>query len=168
MLTDYRPTQHLIVSLFRSMRFRLPSVCAGESHAWRSAYSWSISCFSFSEIAMAPLKHCVGPTWPPPLEAYNYLSGLAWRDWAWEALRRNQNYQAEAMARSSWGDASQQLEGGALLTRMREPVLPAEAWALCSFRRPHPYGPASASPLAPRDRHRNIPGCRRAGRDPGH
>ena len=83
---------------------------------------------------MTPPNHCVGPPWPPPLQAYDYLSTVTWRDWAWEGLRRNQTYQAEALANPSEGHASKQLEGGALLTRMREPLLPAEAWALCCFR----------------------------------
>ena len=88
---------------------------------------------------MTPSNHRVGPTWPPSLEAYDYLSRLTWRDWAWEGLRRNHTYQADALALPSRGHASKQLEGGALLTRMREPVPPAEAWALCSFRRPGRY-----------------------------
>ena len=82
---------------------------------------------------MTPPLYCVGPPWPPPLQAYDYLSGLTWRDWAWEGLRRNRMYQTDALANSSRGHASMQLGGGALLTRMQERVLPAEAWALCCF-----------------------------------
>lgn len=101
---------------------------------------------------MTPPNHCMGPTWPPHLEVYDYLSRLDWRDWAWEGLRRNPTYQAEAQARASVGNVSKQLEGGALLTQMQEPVLPAEAWALCSFRQPRPYRFASASRVAARGR----------------
>ena len=72
------------------------------------------------------------PTWPPDLEAYDYLSRLTWRDWAWEGLRRNPAYQADARAFKP--QFSKKLEGGALLTRMQEPMLSAEAWALCCFR----------------------------------
>jgi hypothetical protein len=100
------------------------------------------------EMQMRPVNGHVGPTWPPPLEAYDYLSRLTWRDWAWEGLRRNQNYQADALARTSDGDGSKQLEGGALLTRMQGPVLSAEAWALCSFHQPPPRRVAGASRLA--------------------
>jgi hypothetical protein len=82
---------------------------------------------------MTPPLYCVGPPWPPSLQAYDYLSGLTWRDWAWEGLRRNRMYQADALANSSTGHASKPLGGGALLTRMQERVLPAEAWALCCF-----------------------------------
>ncbi len=114
---------------------------------------------------MTPPNHCVGPPWPPPLQAYDYLSGITWRDWAWEGLRRNRIYQAEALAHSMEA-ASSQLGGGALLTRMQEPVLPAEAWALCCFRRPSPYLRASPSRLAPGGRRVRLRGSDRALRGP--
>lgn len=82
---------------------------------------------------MTPPLYCVGPPWLPSLQAYDYLSGLTWRDWAWEGLRRNRMYQADALANPSTGHSSKQLGGGALLTRMQERALPAEAWALCCF-----------------------------------
>ena len=70
--------------------------------------------------------------WPPALEAYDYLSRLTWRDWAWEGLRRNPAYQTDARAFEA--QFTKKMEGGALLTRMQEPMLSAEAWALCCFR----------------------------------
>jgi hypothetical protein len=79
-----------------------------------------------------PANHRISPDWPPPDGAYDYLSTISWRDWAWEGLRRNPAYQAEARAVQSSISISS-LEGGALLTRMQERVLPAEAWALCCF-----------------------------------
>ena len=77
-----------------------------------------------------------GPPWPPAsLQVYDYLSFLTRRDWAWEGLRRNTAYQTAALAElSTTIGNTKQLEGGALLTRLQEPVRPAEAWALCSFR----------------------------------
>ena len=90
----------------------------------------------------------VGPGWPPPRGAYDYLSLLSWRDWAWEGLRRNPTYQSEARARTFEVSDSTVLKGGALLTRMQERVPPAEAWALWSFRRPGPYRPGSTPRLA--------------------
>jgi hypothetical protein len=72
------------------------------------------------------------PAWSPPLEAYDYLSGLAPRDWAWEGLRRNPRYQADA--RTFECRETIMLGGGALLTRMQETSPRAEAWALCCFR----------------------------------
>ena len=94
----------------------------------------------------------VGPTWPPALEAYDYLSSLVCRDWAWEGLRRNQSYQAEALAHAAATDITEHLEGGALLTRMQERVSPAQAWALCTFRRPLADRLAGPSRLAARRR----------------
>jgi hypothetical protein len=68
----------------------------------------------------------------PVLEAYDYLRGLVPRDWAWEGLRRNPRYQADA--RTFERLETKTLGGGALLTRMQEISPRAEAWALCSFR----------------------------------
>lgn len=45
---------------------------------------------------MNPSHHAAAPAWPPTLESYDYLSSLVARDWAWEGLRRNESYQAEA------------------------------------------------------------------------
>jgi Family of unknown function (DUF6499) len=94
----------------------------------------------------------VGPGWPPPPGAYDYLSRLSWRDWAWEGLRRNPTYQAEACERADDVMVSTRLEGGAYLTRMQEPMRPAEAWALWRFRRPNADRIGSASRLAARGR----------------
>jgi transcriptional regulator len=73
-----------------------------------------------------------GPGWPPPEGAYDYLTMISWRDWAWEGLRRNEDYQATARAHAD-GWVTPSMEGGALLTHMRERMLPAEAWALLRF-----------------------------------
>jgi hypothetical protein len=72
------------------------------------------------------------PAWPATLEAYDYLSGLAPRDWAWEGLRRNPKYQADARAFEH--RETRTLGGGALLTLLQETSPRAEAWALCCFR----------------------------------
>jgi len=78
----------------------------------------------------------VGPEWPPPLEAYDYLASVSWRDWAWEGLRRNPKYQSDAGAHPPAGIINEHLGARALLTRMQVTNIPAEAWALCSFRQP--------------------------------
>jgi len=70
--------------------------------------------------------------WHPPLDAYDYMSRLAARDWAWEGLRRNPAYQS--VAQSSMSGQSEILGGRVLLTRMQARMPPAEAWALCCFR----------------------------------
>jgi hypothetical protein len=58
------------------------------------------------------------PMWPPTIKAYDYLNGLAPRDWAWEGLRRNPVYQADA--ETFEGRETRTLGDGALLTRMQE------------------------------------------------
>ena len=83
---------------------------------------------------MARLRHYVGPVSPPSLDAYDYMSTLAWRDWAWEGLRRNPVYQDEARAKLGRAQSTTRMEGGALLTRMHEAESRAEAWGLRSFR----------------------------------
>src|SRR5262245_50070810 len=85
---------------------------------------------------MPAVAELVGPKWPPPLEAYDYLARLTWRDWAWEGLRRNPHYQADARHNTPISISHQQIGSRALLTRMQEPNIPAEAWALCCFRQP--------------------------------
>jgi hypothetical protein len=109
---------------------------------------------------MTPTIDRVGPGWPPPTGAYDYLSLLSWRDWAWEGLRRNPAYQSEARARTLEGTVSTKLGGGALLTRMQEPTLPAEAWALWCFLRPNPHRIAGAARLAARGRRIGVPSRR--------
>ena len=82
----------------------------------------------------------VGPAWSPSLngaeylQAYDYLSSLSRRDWAWEGLRRNSAYQAAALAHMALGSTTMHMEGRALLTRMQDRRRPADAWALCFFR----------------------------------
>ena len=77
----------------------------------------------------------VGPSCPLTLDAYNYLATLTPRDWAWEGLRRNRAYQIEALAHIAAGRTINHMTGRALLTRMQDHRGPADAWALCSFRR---------------------------------
>jgi hypothetical protein len=101
---------------------------------------------------MEPAQHAAAPVWPPPLEAYDYLSPLVWRDWAWEGLRRNLSYQAEALAYAATADITEHLGGGALVTRMQGASSPAHAWALCTFRRPVADRSAGPSRLAARRR----------------
>jgi hypothetical protein len=83
---------------------------------------------------MSRIRDQLGPPWSPSLDAYNYLCGLTKPDWAWECLRRNLDYQAQIQSVSLERVVSQTLNTGTLLTRMPERVIPAEAWALCSFR----------------------------------
>jgi len=108
---------------------------------------------------MTRTRSGVGPDWPPPDGAYDYLTSIGWRDWAWEGLRRNENYQAEARSRGIAGDVCSRMEGGALLTRMQETVPPAEAWALLCFRGPRPYRLGSVPYLVTGGRHIRAAGA---------
>ena len=104
----------------------------------------------FKQTEQSPmynLRHYVGPKWPPTLGAYDYMCALCRRDWSWEGLRRNPRYQDEARSQLITGQATTRLEGGALLTRMHEPLPRAEAWALLSFRRSVANGIGVASNL---------------------
>lgn len=82
---------------------------------------------------MYRVRHHVGPPWPPPLEAYDYMRLLSRRDWAWEGLRRNPAYQEEARANLKTGQTSTRLGSGATFTLQHEPLARAEAWSLRSF-----------------------------------
>lgn len=107
----------------------------------------------------------VGPPWPPgSLQTYDYLGSITRPDWAWEGLRRNAAYQAAVAAHSSAGNSNTlHLGGGALLTRLQEPVRPAEAWALCTFRRSYAYRRARTPRLAAGKRRRDaLCRCKRA------
>jgi hypothetical protein len=112
---------------------------------------------------MNPAPRTVGPPWPPSLEDYDYLKSLIWRDWAWEGLRRNKSYQAAARAHASAGTIIKHMEGGALLTQMQEAVPAAQAWALCSFRRPIADCAAGPPRLVARGRRVHAPRRDRAG-----
>jgi hypothetical protein len=83
---------------------------------------------------MNRVKHYVGPTLPPTLEAYDYLRTLSRGDWAWEGLRRNPVYQDTARPHLLDRRDITQFESGAIVTRLREPSPDAEAWGLRSFR----------------------------------
>jgi hypothetical protein len=82
---------------------------------------------------MYRVRHYVGPSLRPTLDAYDYLGLLRRRDLAWEGLRRLPAYQDDAREQLTDAQVSTRLESGALLTRMHEPSPRAEAWALRSF-----------------------------------
>jgi Family of unknown function (DUF6499) len=73
--------------------------------------------------------------WPKPLQAYEHLRTATMTDWAWEYLRRNLAYQADARLCHRRGVVRRPLSTGTILTRMPSRHARAEAWGLCSFRR---------------------------------
>jgi len=75
------------------------------------------------------------PAWPKSLQDYEYLRTAGINDWAWEFLRRNFDYQADARLHHRRGTVRRRLATGPLLTRMRARHIRAETWGLCCFRR---------------------------------
>ena len=77
----------------------------------------------------------VGPTWPPSHSAYDYTLSLAKSDWAWESLRRNRDYHADAVPSQTRDHVRSLLASGVHLTRMLTASPPhAALWGLCPFR----------------------------------
>lgn len=84
---------------------------------------------------MTRFKSHDGSVWPVPLDAYDYMSSLKWRDWAWEGLRRNRLYQDDWREHQEVGiQPGVRTPAGALVTRLEVAMLRAEAWALRCFR----------------------------------
>ncbi|WP_432431374.1 transcriptional regulator domain-containing protein [Rhodomicrobium vannielii] len=77
-------------------------------------------------------------TWPPSLDSYDYLVGQPQSAWAWEFLRRNSHYRAQAEQALQGAKNPSQTRTGLRITRLLSPQLEANAWALCSFRRSKP------------------------------
>ncbi len=77
----------------------------------------------------------VGPAWPPNLSAYDHMSSYARSDWAWEGMRRNPRYQADAATRPSGDIIHTRMQNGVAVTRMLSAVpRSARAWDVWSFR----------------------------------
>lgn len=76
----------------------------------------------------------VSSHWPPSPDGYDYLKTAGKPDWAWEYLRRNQDYRSSARSRFSRGCVRVRLSEGPSLTRLRARAPHAEAWGLCCFR----------------------------------
>ncbi|GAB5458329.1 MAG: hypothetical protein Hens3KO_13590 [Henriciella sp.] len=74
------------------------------------------------------------------LNKYDYTAGLRKRDWAWEFLRRNKEFQTEAYP--GFGTVLSSIPGldGITLLKMRFPQAAAEKWGLFFF--PNPDVPA--------------------------
>src|SRR6187401_1804844 len=103
-------------SVYRSHGEKRGSAMFPKQHNHRLSRS---PCRSSREMQMKPPHHAAAPAWSPALESYDYLSSLIARDWAWEGLRRNQSYQAEARAHAATADITEHPEGRALVTRLQ-------------------------------------------------
>ncbi|WP_432431420.1 transcriptional regulator domain-containing protein [Rhodomicrobium vannielii] len=73
-------------------------------------------------------------TWPPSLDSYDYLVDQPQSAWAWEFLRRNTRYRAQAEKALQSATNQSPTRMGLRITRLLSPQLEANAWALCSFR----------------------------------
>ena len=83
---------------------------------------------------MSRLPLLAGPAWPPPLSAYDHMSTYAKPDWAWEGLRRNPHYQADAAVTQPVDHILTQLPNGVHITRILSASRPSTgAWSVYPF-----------------------------------
>ena len=83
---------------------------------------------------MTDPRHIVRPKWPPLAGAYDYVLMLSGPELAWEFLRRNSDYQREALQHRADQIKPKVLPSGQLQWRIRSPHRKAKRWGLCSFR----------------------------------
>ena len=103
-------------------------------------------------MSRAPLQ--VGPFWPPVLSAYDHMSTYAKPDWAWEGIRRNPLFQADAVAGLPDNLVVAPAPNGVLVTRMLSAAQPAtQSWGVRPFRRSATGRARGADRLASRGRH---------------
>ena len=96
----------------------------------------------------------IGPPWPPPASAYDYMLTLNDAELAWEFMRRNPDYQDAARERSESFPKFENLKAGPRLWRELTHMPDARRWHLSSFRRSGPYRPritalVAAEPFEP-------------------
>jgi hypothetical protein len=97
---------------------------------------------------MSHPRHYVGPSWPPPISAYDYVLRLCPSDLAWEFLRRNPRYQRDYQLSRRGRDHTRRLRNGHRLTRIRRHTLRSIIWGLHPFRRSGVAGSRCSSLLA--------------------
>ena len=73
--------------------------------------------------------------WPLSLDSYDYLVGQPKSAWAWEFLRRNARYRADAHRCALGAIVQSRARNGFYITRLSRRQREAEAWGLYSFRR---------------------------------
>lgn len=64
----------------------------------------------------------VGPAWPTTLSSYNHLRTWSRPDFSWEVLRRNADYQADAIRTPPTACTERELPQGGRLIRLLEPT----------------------------------------------
>ena len=81
------------------------------------------------------------PHWPPEDGAYDYLDTLSEQEFAWEFLRRNPEYQQDALRAGADKAEAKPLPTGEMLWRFPTSARAAKKWSVCPFRRPGPACP---------------------------
>ncbi len=90
--------------------------------------------------------------WPLSLDSYDYLVGQPESAWAWEFLRRNARYRADAHHVAPGTIVQSRARNGFCITRLSQRQREAEAWGLYSFRRSNANITSGASDLVTRGR----------------
>jgi hypothetical protein len=93
-------------------------------------------------------KFYVGPPWPAPITAYDYVFTLCPSDLAWEFLRRNPQYQRDYRLSRRGGLQTRRLRSGHQLIRIRRHTLRSITWGLHPFCRSGGAGSRSSDLLA--------------------
>jgi hypothetical protein len=127
----------------RSVSFSPNAIANMAAFGWRFTVS-----FKQHFLRMPHLRYYVGPSWPPPITAYDYVLALCPSDLAWEFLRRNPDYQRDyRLSRRGW-QHTHRLRSGHRFTRIRRHTRRSIAWGLHPFRRPGAAGSRSTRLLA--------------------
>jgi hypothetical protein len=83
-----------------------------------------------------PQVRKTGTAWECSLDSYAYTRGLDHTDWAWEFLRRNEDYQRDFRINRAGHPVPIKHISGAVVLRLRRRVLDAEKWGLHCFADP--------------------------------
>ena len=75
------------------------------------------------------------PSWPPEDGSYDYLDQLSEHEFAWEFLRRNPEYEKDAISAGAEKVKPKLLPTGQKLWRFSISARAARKWCLCPFHR---------------------------------
>ena len=78
------------------------------------------------------------PSWPPEAGAYDYLDTLREHEFGWEFLRRNPDYEKDALGAGADKAKPTLLTSGQKLWRLQTSTRAARKWSVCPFRRSGP------------------------------
>jgi hypothetical protein len=84
-----------------------------------------------------PQVRKTGTAWECSLDDYAYTRELDHAGWAWEFLRRNEDYQRDFRTNRAGHPVPIKHASGAIVLRLRRRVLAAERWGLHCFADPH-------------------------------